>query len=109
MVPDSYGPLSSGGTAAQEAARILREMGYNTGVYASRVRQLISDPDGDGIAFFQRGNYRVLNHLYGGATLSEFEQVLDNFRPSHVFFLGASMNKPATFFKACRRRDAYEL
>src|SRR5438034_7723235 len=103
MVPDLfYGP-ASGAIAARSAAAIWRDIGCEVMVYAEQSDKREGVPDSTA-ALFPRSPFRVWDHILGGRALAEFEDVLDEAQPGHVFFLGGAYSKPAGFFPACARR-----
>lgn len=102
VVPDAYWGADSGAAAARNAAILWSEIGCEVGVYVSG--SVLPEQQRAEVQVFPRLPYRWSNHLVGGRELAHFEALLDQFRPSHVFFLGVALSKPATFFRACRGR-----
>lgn len=105
LVPDVIWGDDSGAVSARFTASQLNICGYSVAVYASPCRK--SDRAGvkeAGFAFFHRSQYSFVNHFYGGKTQAEFEDVLSCYKPDYVFFLGAALNKPYCFFKACLKQ-----
>lgn len=102
IIPDAFWGLDSGAVAARIAANVWLDVGCDVGVYVAGAPETGRVPDE--IQAFSRPPYRGSNHLFGGGELSAFERILDTYRPSHVFFLGSAISKPAPFFRACRQR-----
>lgn len=104
MVPDAFIGPDSGAAAARYAAKLWQDIGCEVIVYAP-CNDNIDAQQLSGITFIARQTHRTIDHIRNGTAVKEFEKILEETQPTHVFLLGSSTSKPAGFFTACRKRS----
>ena len=104
VVPDAYYSYHSGAKACRKLCEYLKQLSEKVGVYASGVKEqgVTLDPD---IDTYKRTNFAGYQHVFSIKIGKEFGRVLEQFKPTHVVFLGGVYNKPPVFFKQCDKRN----
>lgn len=101
MVPDAYWGPDSGAVAARHAAGVWRSLGCEVAVYIGSAEATVNPANG--VHVYRGSPIRLSHHLGGARSTASFVASLEDFAPTHVFFLGSASSKPAAFFSAARR------
>src|SRR5208337_1313813 len=92
----------SGVIAAREGARIFSKIGCDV-AYCAREEGALSFKFPEMQRIYYIRPHHQLNHLLSGPELNEFCSVLDDFKPSHVFYFGSAISKTASFLRAAHQ------
>ena len=95
--PDIFYTGNSGAIAAREAARQLTKMGYEIGVFTH-------DPENKEIAdynYYARIPYTGIANYFPSKYRKSFQEVIEDFKPDSVFFIGAIVNTPVVYLDIC--------
>jgi len=95
--PDLFYTGHSGAIAAREAARQLTKMGYEIGVFTH-------EPENKEIAdynYYARVPYTGIANYFPSRYRKSFEEVIEDFKPDSVFFIGAIVNTPIVYLDLC--------
>ncbi len=91
VIPDAYGQPESGGLSPRHQVAVMRRQGWHVGVFAPDVQ---TTPDG----LYRRKQFSAMANYRAASDRREFNEVLDDFRPSHVFSVGGVINRPLGYF-----------
>ena len=94
--------------AAREGARILSNLGHEV-AYCAPIGAPVSCKFPEVKKVYHIPAHRQMNHLLGGQALANSNAVLDDFKPTWVFYFGAAISKTASFFGACRQRGVHQI
>lgn len=96
VIPDLYLGESSGASVTQVLVKLFQHLEFQVGIVSSEFKQKNSI---DGVICYPCrgfcGTANIKSHLY----LGEFVKILDDFRPTHLFFDGSITNKPLCYIK----------
>ncbi len=106
--PDNILGSYSGVMAAREGARILSNLGHEV-AYCAPIGAPVSCKFPEVKKVYHIPAHRQMNHLLGGQALANSNAVLDDFKPTWVFYFGAAISKTASFFGACRQRGVHQI
>jgi glycosyltransferase involved in cell wall biosynthesis len=96
----------SGVIAAREGARIFSKIGCDV-AYCAPGALSFNFPEMQRIYYIRP--HRQLNHLVSSPALNEFCSVLDDFKPTHVFYFGSAISKTASFLRAAHKRGVRQI
>ena len=95
--PDIFYSYHSGAIAAREAARQLDKLGYVVGVFTH-------DEENKTIAnykYFKRIMYSGTANFFSSKYKVSFNNVINEFKPDYVFFIGGVLNTPVVYVDLC--------
>jgi glycosyltransferase involved in cell wall biosynthesis len=97
--PDIFYSGHSGAIAAREAARLLSDLSFEVAVFTpdKQNSDLADYPYYERIPYTGRANY------FPSAFRKSFQNVIADFRPDHVFFIGSIINTPVIYLDLCRQ------
>jgi glycosyltransferase involved in cell wall biosynthesis len=99
--PDLFYTEHSGSIAAREAAKILHELGNDIGVFTH-------DQENSSIAsysYYKRIPYNWKSNYYSKKYIDSFLEVIEDFKPNSVFFIGAIINTPLVYLDICHKNN----
>lgn len=106
LVCDAFVEKGSGAAAARVASRCLASLGFEILVYGGLGRySSIADND-TSFNFVKQPDFRVIQHLFPGRILNEFNALFLAFDPTLVFVLGSAYSKPIGILETISRSTA---
>lgn len=96
IIPDLFFANYSGAIAAQSAAKVFFELGYQVGVYTEEDSKPISFP----ITAFKREIFSSRANYFEKTHLNNIKNVLIEFKPNLIFSIGGLVNRPIVYFNA---------
>jgi glycosyltransferase involved in cell wall biosynthesis len=106
MICDAFGGKISGAIAARSAAWVWTELGFEVGVYSPVRVESDTSRDEPQIQFYQQVPFRSVQHVFPGEMQNQFEQVLADFKPDVIFFLGTPHSKPTCLLESAKKSGA---
>ncbi len=100
LVPDGFGYKYSGFGLASFVAELLVGLGHTVGTYAKSGQETAEELR---VQFFPSSGAN------GKPSRANYAQCLEQFQPTHVFFIGAAINKPIFLFEDIYQRKIANL
>lgn len=99
--PDIFYSGHSGAIAAREAARQLSNLGYEIGIFTHDAQDVsIAD-----YQYFHRLLYSGTANYFSAKYESTFNNVIRDFKPDFVFFIGSIVNTPLVYIDLCIKNN----
>ena len=99
--PDLFYTGHSGSIAAREAAMILHELGNEIAIFTH-------DDEDHSVAsytYYKRIPYNWKSNYFSNSYIKSFLQVIEEFKPNYVFFIGAILNTPLVYLDLCYKNN----
>ena len=95
IIPDLFFANYSGAIAAQSAAKVFFELGYQVGVYTEEDSRPLSFP----VTAFKREIFSSKANYFEKIHQNNIKEVLIEFKPDFIFSIGGLVNRPIVYFK----------
>lgn len=100
VIPDRFRD-GSGAIVAQVLVKLLKDLDYQVGVYCSDIEINSFEK---GVELYNSIAFKGMANLYSQKHLELFGNVLNDFNPTHLFFIGSITNKPLCYLEEGLRR-----
>lgn len=102
IIPDLYEGGGSGAVVTQVIVGFFKENNYKIAIMSSEFSKRKTE---DNVECFPCRSFCGTANLRKGSYLSNFRTVLEDFRPSHLFFDGSITNKPLCYLEEGIKRN----
>lgn len=96
VIPDLYLGDSSGATVTQVLVNLFQHLEFQVGIVSSEFKQKILI---NGVICYPCRSFCGTANIKSNLYLGEFVRVLDDFKPTHLFFDGSITNKPLCYIE----------
>lgn len=106
FLPDQINGIDSGGISARATVAYLTDLGHHVAVYSQDAIDSARHIDlPSKVPLYQiPSKMRWHTHIHSPALLKDFRKILQDFRPSYIFFAGG-IQKPASFAREARNKN----
>lgn len=83
IIPDLFLGNSSGATVTQVLVKLFQKLKFQVGVFSPDFKQVFFS---DGVLCYPCKSFCGTANIKSKSYLSEFSKILDEFKPTHLFF-----------------------
>ena len=96
FVPDSFWGVDSGHRSSQYTLKVLTKIGYKVALYAMKdklTKLQLDDFNKSGSKYYEQTPYSFKHQFIKTKIYTEFAEILKEFRPNVVLYVGSIANK----------------
>lgn len=104
IIPDLYIGRSSGATVTQVLVELLKKQHYQVAVLSAEFKEYVVE---DGVHCYPCRGFCGTANIVSKPYRTEFERILNEYKPSYIFFDGSIINKPLCYLEEGLRRGIH--